>query len=68
MTKMYVPDNYDAFERHQAEQEAWLESRPICIECKEPIQDDFLYDINGDLYCEKCMKNEFRQSTDNYER
>jgi formylmethanofuran dehydrogenase subunit E len=65
---MYVPDNYDAFEAHQAEQDAWLEKRPVCVECGEPIQDDFLYDINGDIYCEECMKDVFRQSTDNYER
>lgn len=65
---MYVPDNYDAFERHQAEQDAWLKRRPVCVECGEHIQDDFLYDINGDIYCEECMKDVFRQSTDNYER
>lgn len=65
---MYVPDNYDAFEAYQASVDNWLDSRPVCIECGEPIQDDFLYDINGDIYCEECMKDVFRQSTDNYER
>lgn len=65
---MYVPDNYDAFEAYQAEQDAWLERRPVCTECGEPIQDDFLYDINGDIYCEECMKDVFRRSSDNYER
>lgn len=65
---MYVPDNYDAFERHQAKQDAWIESRPVCIECGEHIQDDFLYDIDGDLYCEECMKDVFRKSTEDYEK
>jgi late competence protein required for DNA uptake (superfamily II DNA/RNA helicase) len=65
---MSVPDNYDAFRQHQAEQDAWLERRPKCCNCGERIQDDFLFDIGGDLYCENCIKKEFRQSTEDYER
>lgn len=65
---MYVPDNYDAYNRHEAEQEAWLEKRPICECCGEPIQDDYLYDVDGVIYCEDCMRESFRQSSENYER
>ena len=65
---MRVPDNYDAFIRHDAEQQEYLESLPICDKCGEPIQDDYLYDIGGDIYCEDCMKEEFRFCTANYER
>ena len=64
---MRVPDNYDAYRQHEAEQEAWLKRLPICEECNEPIQEDVLYDIDGTLYCEKCMKNLFRKWTDDYE-
>lgn len=65
---MHVPDNYDAYRRHEAQQEAQLAKRPICIECGNPIQDDVLYDINGDIFCEECMNDVFRRSTEDYER
>lgn len=65
---MRVPDNYDAFEQHEAEQEAWLSKRPICVICGEPIQDDYLYDVGGELHCEECMKETFRRSTEDYEK
>ena len=67
MSNGYVPDNYDAFLQHEAEQEAWLSKRPICEHCEEPIQDDHLYDIEGLLYCEKCAREIFRRWTDEYE-
>ena len=59
-------DNNDFYDMHQAKQDKWLEARPRCCCCGEPIQDDMLYDIDGDLYCEDCMNDEFRHSTDNY--
>lgn len=65
---MRVPDNYDAFCRHEADAEAWLSKRPICEHCGEHIQDEFLYDINGVLYCEECAKDLFLKDADNYER
>lgn len=65
---MYVPDNYDAFEAHESEQDAWLASRPICEGCGEAIQDDYLYDVDGYIYCEECMKDLFRRSADDYEK
>lgn len=65
---MRVPDNYDAYRQHEAEQEAWLAKRPICCCCKEPIQDDALYDVNGELYCEECMTETFRKWTEDYEK
>lgn len=64
---MYVPDNYDAYEQYEAQQEAGLARLPKCDCCGEPIYDDELYDINGELYCEECMNNTFRQFTSNYE-
>ena len=64
---MYVPDNYDEYKKHEAEQEAWLNKRPICEECEEPIQDETLYDIGGHLYCKSCIDN-FEKWTEDYER
>ena len=65
--KMYVPDNYDAYSYHEAQQEAMLAKCPVCDSCGESIQDDYLYDVNGDVFCESCMNDLFRKSTEDYE-
>ena len=65
---MRVPDYNDLLDTYQAEQDAQLKRRPRCSYCNEPIQDDYLFDIDGELYCEECMKDLFRHSTENYER
>lgn len=43
------------FLRHDAEQEAWLRSRPTCSCCKERIQDEQAYRVHGKWICEECM-------------
>ena len=52
---MYIPDNYDAYEGHQAEQDAWLEKRPVCSICGEHIQDEECYLVNDEHICIDCM-------------
>ena len=49
-------DNYDLFRQHEAEKEEALAKRPKCSECKEHIQDEKAYLINGEWICEKCME------------
>lgn len=56
-----IPDNYDFFRMHEAEQESKLGGRPLCECCEEPIQDEFYYDIGGEIYCEDCMVSCFRK-------
>ncbi len=68
---MFYTDNpVRDFERHDAEQERWLQSRPVCEVCGEHIQEEHLYDIDGDLVCEECltkyMNENYRQSTERY--
>ena len=58
---MYIPDNYDLFARHDAEQEAQLEKLPECSECGEHIQDEEAYYINGEWICERCMDSYKRE-------
>ena len=65
---MYIPDNYDLFEQHEAEQQDRLDKLPTCICCGEPIQDEYCYEIDDELYCEKCMNDEYRKPTEDYER
>lgn len=53
---------------HDNEAEAWLQSRPVCVRCGEHIQDEDLYDLDGDYYCEDCANDwlkEHRRSVEN---
>ena len=43
------------FLRHDAEQQAWLDSLPRCCECDHPIQDDMCYEFDGEYICESCL-------------
>lgn len=63
---MYVPDYNDLFARHDAEQQAKLDKLPKCDYCGEPITDEHLYDINGDIICEECLKDNFRKQVEDY--
>lgn len=63
---MRMPDNYSQWERHEAKKEAWLAKRPVCSYCGEPIQDDDLWDINGELYHTECAEMEFKKCTEDY--
>lgn len=49
------------FLQHDAEMERALEKCPVCSYCKQPIQDDYLYEIDESVYCEDCMKDLFRR-------
>lgn len=59
-------DNYDMFEQHDRERERELKKFPVCCSCHEPITDEHLYCIKGYFYCEDCMNDEFRKSTEDY--
>ena len=43
-----------------AMKEALLERLPKCDSCGEPIQDEFLWEIGGEVYCEECAKDRLR--------
>lgn len=42
------------FERYDREQQKWLDSRPRCYVCEEPIQDEYAYRDGEVWYCEDC--------------
>lgn len=62
----YIPDNYDLFRRHDAEQEKELDKLPRCDYCDEPIQDDFYFLINDEVICESCLNRFFRKDVSDY--
>ena len=64
---MNIPDNYDLWEAHDIELERQRARRPICCHCGEHIQDDVLFDINGELYHIDCAETVFCQCTEEYE-
>lgn len=61
---MYIPDNYDMWARHDAEQEIELQKLPKCDKCKKPMQDEYCYDIEGEYICEDCLKKHYRVSVE----
>lgn len=48
---------YADLARKEAEDERWLRSRPVCAWCGEPIQDEYAYEIDGELICERCIED-----------
>lgn len=60
----YIQDNYDRFEQHEAEQQAYLDKLPRCSECDEPITDEYCYEINGEYICEECLERNYRKSVE----
>ena len=54
-----IPDNYDLWERHEREKERKLASRPDCKDCGNHIQDDFYFEVEGDILCEECMYDRY---------
>ena len=54
----YSDDPIRDYLRHDAQQEAWLKSRPKCSCCGEHIQDEQAYRFGGKKevwICEECM-------------
>ena len=49
------------FEAYDREQERRLERRPVCRKCKEHIQGEHYFYIEGKIFCEECMIEEFRR-------
>jgi hypothetical protein len=63
---MNIPDSYDLWEDHDREQAKRLEQLPKCDYCNKPIQDEHLFDICGDVFCERCVIRNFRKDTEDY--
>lgn len=56
MKQVHYSDNPLAdFDAWDAEQNDWLERRPVCADCENPIQDETAFYINGEWICRDCM-------------
>lgn len=45
-----------ALRKKEKEEAEWLERRPICSECGEPIQDEQFYLFDDKKICPGCME------------
>lgn len=57
----YLPDAYDMWEAHDAQQQKELEELPVCYYCDQPIQDDHYYTIHDENICPDCLESYFRK-------
>lgn len=64
----YIPDYYDKWAEYSRQQEEELKKLPECYECGEPIQTEECYEINGELICPKCLEENHRKRTEDYEQ
>jgi hypothetical protein len=53
-------DLFDAYDREQCRKEARL---PHCCCCGDPIYEEY-YDIDGEVWCEECLKENFLRWVD----
>lgn len=58
---MNIPDNYDQFLEKERREKAWLDNLPKCDRCRKPIQDEYRFNVYGEIYCEKCNIFLFRE-------
>jgi formylmethanofuran dehydrogenase subunit E len=62
----YIPDYTELHKAFEDEQEAAESRLPKCDNCGETILDDYLFDIDGTIYCAECLNEMFRKSADDY--
>lgn len=49
------------FDRWDKEREERLKELPVCDYCREPIQDEYYYEIDSHLICPSCLEEHFRK-------
>ena len=57
-------DNYAVWAAHDEEMERNREKCPLCADCEEHIQDDYYFEVEGEILCEECMIARYRKSND----
>lgn len=58
---MRIPDNFDIWDAHDIEMERRRTRLPQCDYCGEHIQDEYYYEIGGEIICEECLNEHFRK-------
>jgi len=62
-------DPLDDFEAHDREQQQELDRLPVCDgkRCGKRIDEDYYFEIDGEILCEACMISRYRRNTENYQ-
>lgn len=63
---MNVLDNNDMLKQHDSMHQKQLDKLPVCSYCDEPVQEDYYFEINGEVICETCMNRFFKKDIDDY--
>lgn len=65
---MNIPDNYDLWEAHDIEMARREARLPVCEnpKCKKRINDDFYFEVDGEILCEECVNLRYRKYTEDY--
>ena len=66
MPFMSIPDVYDLWEARDREHSMWLERRPKCALCENPIQQELAVHIESKWYCDKCLEDYTEVIDDEY--
>lgn len=53
----YTDDPAKDYERYDRKRQEWLDSLPQCAYCKEPIQDEKYFEIEGDPVHRECIES-----------
>jgi formylmethanofuran dehydrogenase subunit E len=62
----YIPDNYDKWLQHDAEQERQLQMLPKCSECGEHIQQERAVYYDGKWCCKECESDFWRRIREDF--
>lgn len=63
----YTDNPLTDFDNWDREQEKQLARLPRCSECGNSIYpDEFLFDFNGEVICEKCLNDNHRKWGDEF--
>lgn len=65
---MFTNDPIADFHSYDSEKERQLDKLPECSWCGNKIQDDYLWEICDETYCEECAENLFRKDAGNFKR
>lgn len=63
-----MPDNYSMWEAYDRAHEKARERLPVCDRCRERIDEDYYFDIGGEILCEDCLIEKYRKNTEDYIR
>lgn len=64
---MYSDDPIADYLDWEEKRQKALEKRPVCEYCGEYIQEQFYYELGGEIICEDCLIDNYRKSVDDYE-